>query len=106
MFCALAGGGSVLMIDKSAFLGGNSTKATSGINGAGTRTQQAKGITDSAEIFERDTLAGARGRAQPALIKVLAGESGDAVHWLQDSFALDLSLVSRLGGHSNERTHR
>jgi flavocytochrome c len=94
------------MIDKSAFLGGNSTKATSGINGAGTRTQQAKGIVDSAEIFERDTLAGARGRAQPALIKVLAGESGDAVHWLQDSFALDLSLVSRLGGHSNERTHR
>jgi flavocytochrome c len=96
----------VLMIDKSAFLGGNSTKATSGINGAGTRTQQAKGIADSAEIFERDTLAGARGRAQPALIKVLTGESGDAVHWLQDSFALDLSLVSRLGGHSNERTHR
>jgi flavocytochrome c len=101
-----SGGGSVLLIDKSAYLGGNSTKATSGINGAGTRTQQAKGIVDSAEIFERDTLAGARSRAQPALIKVLAGESGDAVHWLQDSFALDLSLVSRLGGHSNERTHR
>lgn len=54
----LQGGGSVLLIDKSAFLGGNSTKATSGINGAGTRTQQAKGISDSAEIFERDTLAG------------------------------------------------
>ena len=29
----LENGGSVLLLDKSAFLGGNSTKATSGING-------------------------------------------------------------------------
>jgi len=28
------------------------------------------------------------------------------VHWLQDRFNLDLSLVSRLGGHSQPRTHR
>ena len=28
-------GGNVVLIDKMAFLGGNSTKATSGINGAG-----------------------------------------------------------------------
>lgn len=34
-------GGRVLLLDKSAFCGGNSTKATSGINGAGTRTQRA-----------------------------------------------------------------
>jgi len=40
------------------------------------------------------------------LQKVLAHESADAVHWLMDAFKLDLSLVSRLGGHSNERTHR
>ncbi len=32
-------GGRVLVIDKSPFLGGNSTKATSGINAAGTRSQ-------------------------------------------------------------------
>jgi succinate dehydrogenase/fumarate reductase flavoprotein subunit len=32
-------GGNVLLLDKNNFLGGNSTKATSGINGAGTRTQ-------------------------------------------------------------------
>jgi len=40
------------------------------------------------------------------LIKVLTGKSGDAVNWLQDSFGLDLSKVSRLGGHSQPRTHR
>lgn len=36
-------------------MGGNSTKATSGINGAGTQTQQDLGITDSAKIFFNDT---------------------------------------------------
>ncbi len=32
-------GGRVLVLDKSPFCGGNSTKATSGINAAGTRSQ-------------------------------------------------------------------
>ena len=36
-------------------MGGNSTKATSGINGAGTMTQQENGIPDSAKIFFDDT---------------------------------------------------
>jgi len=36
-------------------MGGNSTKATSGINGAGTQTQQDAGIPDSAKIFFEDT---------------------------------------------------
>ena len=35
-------GGRVVLVDKSAFCGGNSTKATSGINGAETQTQKAK----------------------------------------------------------------
>ena len=37
------------------FMGGNSTKATSGINGAGTQSQQDLGIQDSARIFFDDT---------------------------------------------------
>lgn len=36
-------------------MGGNSTKATSGINGAGTQTQQENGIPDNAKIFFDDT---------------------------------------------------
>lgn len=37
------------------FMGGNSTKATSGINGAGTQSQQDLGIQDSTRIFFDDT---------------------------------------------------
>ncbi|KAG2420198.1 hypothetical protein HFD88_004998 [Aspergillus terreus] len=99
-------GGNVLVLDKQAFFGGNSTKATSGINGALTRTQVDLGIQDSVKTFYEDTLKSARDKARPELIKVLTYKSAAAVEWLQDVFNLDLTLVSRLGGHSQPRTHR
>jgi len=97
-------GGRVVLLDKSSFCGGNSTKATSGINGANTRTQRMKGIFDSNETFVADTLRG--GAKKPELAKVLCENSGKDVEWLMDNFGLDLSLVARLGGHSEPRTHR
>jgi len=100
----LENGGKVVLIDKSSFCGGNSTKATSGINGAATKTQKTKGIDDSIELFTNDTLKG--GAKKPELAKVLCGNSGADVDWLVEKFNLDLSLVARLGGHSAPRTHR
>jgi len=94
----------VVLLDKSSFCGGNSTKATSGINGAATKTQKDKGIDDSVELFTSDTLKG--GAKKPDVVKVLCGNSGADVDWLVDKFNLDLSLVARLGGHSAPRTHR
>ena len=84
-------------------------KATSGINGALTNTQIKLGIPDSAEIFERDTALSANKGASAdstPLIHTLTFESGPAVEWLISEFKLDLSLISRLGGHSQPRTHR
>lgn len=81
----------------SGFFGGNSTKATSGINGALTRTQVDSKIQDSVKQFYDDTLKSARDKARPDLIKVLTYKSAAAVEWLQDVFNLDLTLVSRLG---------
>merc|ERR1711937_391773 len=100
----LENGGRVVLLDKSSFCGGNSTKATSGINGAGTRGQAKNGIKDSIELFTSDTLKG--GAKRPEVAKVLCGNSGADVDWLVDKFNLDLSLVARLGGHSAPRTHR
>ncbi|KAL7908881.1 putative fumarate reductase/succinate dehydrogenase [Trichoderma velutinum] len=99
-------GGNVVVVDKQGFFGGNSTKATSGINGALTRTQVDHNIRDSVKQFYDDTLKSARDQARPDLIKVLTYKSAAAVEWLQDVFNLDLTLVSRLGGHSQPRTHR
>ncbi|OAR02848.1 hypothetical protein LLEC1_04641 [Akanthomyces lecanii] len=99
-------GGNVVVLDKQGFFGGNSTKATSGINGALTRTQVDNKVGDSVKQFYDDTLKSARDKARPDLIKVLTYKSAAAVEWLQDVFNLDLTLVSRLGGHSQPRTHR
>merc|ERR1712010_380773 len=59
---------------------------------------------DSNEIFTEDTLRG--GAKKPDIVKVLCHNSGPDVEWLMDKFGLDLSLVARLGGHSQPRTHR
>jgi succinate dehydrogenase/fumarate reductase flavoprotein subunit len=99
-------GGNVLVLDKQGFFGGNSTKATSGINGALTRSQVDLEIRDSVQQFYNDTLKSARDKARPDLIKVLTYNSASAIEWLQEVFGLDLTLVSRLGGHSQPRTHR
>merc|ERR1711972_515766 len=92
------------LLDKSSFCGGNSTKATSGINGAETKTQKEKGIKDTVDIFTNDTLKG--GAKRPEVARVLCANSGPDVDWLMDQFDLDLSLIARLGGHSMPRTHR
>lgn len=99
-------GGRVVVIDKSPFCGGNSTKATSGINAAGSRAQRQLGIPDSPEIFEQDTTNSAAEGARPALIKALTHQSGPAVDWLADRFGLDVSVIARLAAHSHPRTHR
>ncbi|KAK9379306.1 FAD binding domain-containing protein [Kockiozyma suomiensis] len=102
----LLNGANVVLVDKQGFFGGNSTKATSGINGALTRTQVDLNIQDSVQQFYNDTIKSARDLARPDLIRVLTYNSAAAVEWLQDVFKLDLTLVSRLGGHSQPRTHR
>merc|ERR1719191_2297193 len=76
----------------------------SGINGADTKSQRAAGIKDSKELFVSDTLKG--GAKKPEIAKVMCNNSGPDVNWLMDKFNLDLSLVARLGGHSQPRTHR
>lgn len=99
-------GGRVVVIDKSPFCGGNSTKATSGINAAGSRTQRVLKIPDTPELFEKDTTVSAAEGARPDLIRTLTHESGPAVDWLMDAFGLDLTVIARLAAHSEPRTHR
>ncbi|RSL85144.1 hypothetical protein CEP52_016231 [Fusarium oligoseptatum] len=107
------GAPSVHLLDRAPKPGGNSIKASSGINGAGTKYQKAAGV-ESDTLFYSDTVrsAGSRfGLAQPpvdreSLITKLTGESAAAVKWLVDEIGVDLSVVAPLGGHSLARTHR
>lgn len=98
-------GASVTVIEKEKSLGGNSAKATSGINAAESSAQKEKGIVDSVDSFIKDTLKSGSGLSNPELVRVLAGNSAEAMEFLR-SFGLNLADVVQLGGHGIPRTHR
>lgn len=101
----LSKGYSVALIEKTPRLGGNSAKASSGINGVPTRFQDpAEG--DSVASFVEDTIKSGKGLSNVELVDVLTQNSADAIHWLTDENGIDLSSVTALGGHSHARTHR
>lgn len=62
----------VILMDKASAIGGNSVKASSGINGAGTQVQELLGVYDSADSFYRDTVASAKGAGASELMDKLA----------------------------------
>lgn len=97
----------VILVEKEETLGGNSAKATSGINAWGTRVQQGLGIDDDQRFFERDTnSSGAGGHCEAAAVQMLSSQSSSAIHWLMDELGVPLTVLSQLGGHSQKRTHR
>lgn len=102
-------GGSVVVLDKSAFLGGNSTKATSGINATYTQAQADREVKDSVKNFENDiNLSFHGGKSGPVhpIVRELARLSAPSIDWLVTKFGLDLSVLGLMGGHSAARTHR
>ncbi|KEG08008.1 flavoprotein subunit-like protein [Trypanosoma grayi] len=103
-------GGSVLLVDKSAFLGGNSTKASSGITGTPTQAQVEAGVLDGVSQFIRDTNKSFHGGNENGpvspLVEELSRLSGPSIDWLSNRFKVDLSQLGLLGGHSGPRVHR
>ncbi|CAJ1958810.1 unnamed protein product [Cylindrotheca closterium] len=96
-------GGTVIMVEKEHLLGGNSNKASSGINGC---CPQGDSYNDSIESFRNDTIKSAGSVADLDLIGTLVDKSEQAVMWLKERANVDLSLLAQLGGHSHKRTHR
>ncbi|KAK4201749.1 FAD binding domain-containing protein [Triangularia verruculosa] len=115
-YSAIQSGASVRLLERAAKPGGNSIKASSGINGAPTRFQNVEkyGVDKS---FWDDTARSAGTRLNSAgvgsvarkqreeLITVLTERSEGAIEFL-DGLGVDLSVVAQLGGHSLPRTHR
>ena len=110
----------IIMLEKEPKFGGNSMKATSGINGAGTEFQKDSDIKDDPNVFSKDTYYSALGgksnidddskqkgnSEMNALITTLTKSSASAVNWLKNEFDLRLTAISQCGGHSHPRTHR
>lgn len=102
---AVRHGARVTIIEKEANIGGNSAKATSGMNGAGTVAQQNLDIKDAPEFLVDDTMKSGSGRSKAELVSILATNSANAVEFIT-AFEVGLTNVVQLGGHSIPRTHR
>jgi fumarate reductase flavoprotein subunit len=98
-------GAKVIVVEKQPVTGGNSMLAAGGMNAADTQFQRAKGIKDSPELMQKDTMAGGKNQSDPELVTVLAKNSAGSVEWLT-KLGADLSDIGRLGGASVDRAHR
>lgn len=95
----------VIVLEKMPMTGGNTNRATGGLNAAGTKQQEEKNITDSEQVMYDDTMKGGKNLNNPELVKTLTEEAKTSVQWLTDLGA-DLSDVGKLGGATNARAHR
>ena len=97
-------GANFVILEKMPYAGGNTTKATGGMNAAETHYQKEQGIEDSTALFAADTMKGGHALNDPALVAVMANQSSEAIDWL-DSIGAALPKISFSGGASVNRIH-
>lgn len=95
----------IVVLEKMPMVGGNTNKATGGMNAAESTPQKAAGIEDSIQTMIDDTMKGGKNLNDPELVKKLANEAKDGVDWLI-GLGADLNEVARAGGATNDRIHR
>ena len=87
----------ILVLEKLPKFGGNSAKATSGINMLNTPLQEKEGVKDSFDLFYKDTMKSG---------KNLRNDSHYLFDFFTQEIGSDISKLGILGGHSVARTHR
>ncbi len=98
-------GASVVVVEKMPVIGGNTNKASAGMNAAETKFQKLKGIVDSKDLFYKETLAGGKNKNNPELLRYFVENAPDAIDWLDEN-GIELSGITTTGGMSIDRTHR
>ncbi|WMJ82537.1 flavocytochrome c [Oscillospiraceae bacterium LTW-04] len=102
---AKAAGKNVVVIEKMAMAGGNTIKATGGMNAVETSVQKTLNVEDSVQSFIDDTMKGGHNVNDLELVTALAERSAGAIDWL-DSIGAPLPDLTTLGGSSHKRAHR
>lgn len=97
-------GKKVILLEKMPYAGGNTTKATGGMNAAETHYQAEQGIEDSVEQFVEDTMKGGKQVNNIDLVTEMADQSAASIDWL-DSIGAPLPKVGFSGGATNARIH-
>ena len=104
-------GASVLLLEKTAQGGGNSAKASSGVNGANTIVQADRGVSDTVDLLIEDTSRAGQNLGNPLLVEKLASDSTEAIRFLKEDidlpltgFSLIKALKSKLATLENVKT--
>lgn len=98
-------GANVVIVEKMSVIGGNTNKASAGMNAAETKFQKLKGIVDSKELFYKETMIGGKNKNNPELLHYFVENAPEAIDWL-DNNGIELSGITTTGGMSVDRTHR
>lgn len=98
-------GAHVVIIEKMPTIGGNTIKASVGMNAAETRFQKLKGIEDSKDLFYDETLKGGKLKNNPVLLREFVELAPEAIEWLAAK-EIELNDITITGGMSIDRTHR
>ena len=101
---ATQAGKDVILLEMMPYAGGNTTKATGGMNAAETHYQKEQGIEDSVEQFVEDTMKGGHDINDRDLVTIMAENSAEGIDWL-DSIGAPLPKISFSGGATNQRIH-
>lgn len=94
-----------VILEKMDKIGGNTTRASSGMNAAETSIQLDHKIVDSFEDFYDETFAGGGKKNNPELLKFFTEHSVLAIDWLSHH-GIKLDDLTITGGMKTMRTHR
>lgn len=95
----------VAILEKNEKLGGNTNKASSGMNASESNVQYANGIIDHNADFYRETMKGGGLMNDPAMLKFFVNHSAAAISWLKDH-GIIVDQLTITGGMSRKRCHR
>lgn len=95
----------VAVFEKNAELGGNTNRASSGMNASESLVQLKEGIIDDKESFYKETLKGGGLLNDPELLRYFVDHSALAIDWLYDH-GIELTNLTITGGMSKKRAHR
>ena len=103
---AAENGKKVVLVEKSEIFGGNTSRASSGMNAAETHYEAEQGVEDSVELFIEDTMKSGKEINNPELVRTLAENTSAAIDWLDKENAPLSGPLGTMGGLSAKRTHR
>ena len=81
---AAARGARVLVVEAAGRVGGTLFFSSGQMSAAGTKLQQSRGITDSAQLHYDDIMRISRGTADPSLVRLAVFNAAAAFDWLTD----------------------